>query len=179
MKTDPKYCWLWHGLRGEPRGRPFRNRELACRIIYEQLRGPIPKGWVAHHVCKNKKCVNPWHIDLMTRGEHTKLHMHGNVYARKTHCKHGHEFTEANTYRISNGRRVCRTCKLQWMREDRIKRGIEPGREGIKNGQSKMNDSVVRKIRSIKRWPRGMLTVTAHKYGVSRTAIKHVIDRKT
>lgn len=47
-----------------------------------------------------------------------------NPEAGKTHCKHGHEFTEANTYRKSNGTRACRECMKLW-EKNRPPRGSE------------------------------------------------------
>jgi hypothetical protein len=74
-------------------------------------RGPIPDGLVIDHLCLNKGCVNPDHMELVTIGENVKRH-----FRLMTHCKSGrHEFTEANTI-THHGRRQCRACKNEWQR---------------------------------------------------------------
>jgi hypothetical protein len=69
-------CWNW--LRGvfnpeRPYGRIQRNGRLmpAHRLIWEQLRGPIPDGLELHHKCENTRCVNPDHMEPLTPKEHT------------------------------------------------------------------------------------------------------------
>ena len=174
MQTN---CWILH-RRGQAKGRPFLGVQLAYRVIYERWRGPIPKGMHAHHVCENKQCVNPWHIELMTLSDHTKHHRPRNKTGLRTHCKHGHEFTDANTHRTPSGARRCKTCRLQWAQQDRIRKGIAPGREGTKNSQAKLTDSAVREIRQAQNVPRGTLAKLQHKYGISRTTIKNIRTRK-
>jgi hypothetical protein len=176
-----KHCWTWDGSHSGTDGRPVLNGKLAYRLMYEKLRGPIPKGMVAHHTCKNPQCVNPWHIELMSNAEHMRLHSpeYINWQSLKTHCKRGHEFTEASTYHTASGGRACKICRLQWARADRIRRGIKPGRKGEANGQAKLTDMAVKNIKSIKHWSPGLQAKLAHKYGVSTTAIGYVRDGTT
>ena len=97
---------------GTLKGRPDSNR-FAYRAIYELLRGPIPRGLVVHHTCENPRCVNPWHIELMTRGQHILAHEDVVFWERhKTHCLRGHSFTEENIYRYK-GTRSCRACRIE------------------------------------------------------------------
>ena len=65
---------------------------------------------VLDHLCKNKSCVNPQHLEVVTNTENV-MRADGvcALNAKKTHCKHGHEFTELNTYRTKVGR-VCKQC---------------------------------------------------------------------
>lgn len=118
-------CWLWHaGLNdagygqinsGGSRGRPLR----AHRVLYELLVGPIPDGLVIDHLCRNRACVNPSHMEPVTRGENVRRGVGGELsrqrLASQTHCKRGHEFTPENTHigRLTSGYpcRVCRTCR--------------------------------------------------------------------
>jgi len=90
----------------------MRRGKLVYREIFELMRKPIPRGLVAHHTCENNTCVNPWHIDLMTPGEHKALHLKMKpLFADQTHCKRGHEFNAANTYLNRRGERQCRACR--------------------------------------------------------------------
>ncbi len=80
----------------------------AHRISYELLVGPIPEELVLDHLCRNRKCVAPNHLEPVTGAVNTKR----GAPAQKTHCAKGHEYTPENTlrYATNNGWRQCRTC---------------------------------------------------------------------
>ena len=117
-------CWEWTGrcdasgygvVTTGPRGSSPRR---AHRIAYGLLVAPLP-AWtgkrdslVPDHLCRNRRCVNPDHLELITVHENT-LRSSGPsaMNARKTVCKYGHEFTPANTYILPNGARGCRECR--------------------------------------------------------------------
>mgnify|MGYP001562260252 FL=1 len=112
-------CWEWTGAfrrngYGRYGGQPS---VLAHRAVYEALVGPIPEGMQLDHLCKNRSCVNPAHLEPVTPKENI---LRGAGFAAQnaqmTHCIHGHEFTEANTYIRANGARTCRTCmrEIHW-----------------------------------------------------------------
>jgi len=72
------------------------------------LRGEIPEGVHLHHTCKNRACVNPWHLEPLTAADHVREHA-----AAKTHCPQGHPY-EGDNLRINTaGARVCRECQRQ------------------------------------------------------------------
>jgi hypothetical protein len=105
-------CWVWMGsLSGNGYGR--FGKKVAHRVIYELLRGPIPEGMEADHMCNNIICVNPDHIRPSMPRDNK---MRGNgvcaLHSRKTQCVNGHEFTVENTYNPPKrpGRRYCKTC---------------------------------------------------------------------
>ncbi len=76
-------CWLWTKRQG--RGRLGINYEevLVYRFAYELLVGPIPEGFIVHHVCKNESCVKPEHLKAMSPRDHQHLHHIGLRKKRK------------------------------------------------------------------------------------------------
>lgn len=87
---------------------------IAHRFAYELLVGPIPEGLTLDHIkangCTSTACVKaiadergPAHLEPVPFSENRRR-------ALKTHCKRGHPFDEANTYRKRNGHRTCRIC---------------------------------------------------------------------
>lgn len=114
-------CWLWTGPQtwnGYPK---WGDGSGAHRRIYELLVGPIPVGLDLDHLCRVRHCVNPEHLEPVTRREN--LLRGDTVPARRaamTHCAYGHEFTEENT-RWYRGMRYCRACNRRRM-EERAKR---------------------------------------------------------
>lgn len=117
-------CWNWTGtLNNRGYGAVSwgeRNPKQVHRLIYELLIGPIPDGKELHHKCKNRRCCNPEHLELISREEHLKLEPFTNGYADKTHCIRGHLFDEENTYRYK-GHRQCKACKFEYNKQRREK----------------------------------------------------------
>lgn len=92
----------------------------AHRWSYEYFNGPIPDGLVIDHLCRNRWCVNPDHLRAVTHRDNLLApgsESISNLNASKKACKHGHPFTEANTYWLTVTRRgktyrsrYCREC---------------------------------------------------------------------
>lgn len=113
-------CWVWTCFVHDGYGRFwFEGRQWpAHRWLFEQLRGVIPAGYEPDHLCRNRACVNPDHIEVVTQAEDVRRggvfrrgHAYGNaaIQAARTHCPRNHPYDEANT-RIYAGRRHCRAC---------------------------------------------------------------------
>jgi hypothetical protein len=114
-------CLEWTGVLGKGgygmlhvanRSRPRAGSVMRSvhRVVWEMLCGPIPHGLVIDHLCRNRRCVNPAHMEVVTPVENTLRGDVGKHWARRTHCKHGHEYTAENT-RVVRGARVCRECQ--------------------------------------------------------------------
>ncbi len=105
-------CWEWHGYTG-PNGYGYfaidRNVvRLAHRTAYELFSGAIPEGLQLDHLCRNRACCNPDHLEPVTSSDNNRRGESGS-WARPDHCKHGHPFDEKNT-RMYRGWRQCRAC---------------------------------------------------------------------
>lgn len=118
-------CWLWTASLsqgtgyGQVRDQHGRTKG-AHRAVYELLVGPIPEGLELDHLCCVRSCVNPAHLEPVTRVENVRRAARQmsevSHNGSKTHCPKGHEYTPENTYkkvRPDGGtRRTCRTCDL-------------------------------------------------------------------
>jgi|SRR5690554_866218 len=109
-------CWVWIGAaqsNGYGRFWDGEKSNYAHRVMYELFNGPIQASMDLDHLCRNRRCVNPLHLEQVTRSENLKRGLTGENIAAplraRTHCPQGHEYSEENTRRYA-GRRVCRAC---------------------------------------------------------------------
>lgn len=107
-------CWQWTGAVSRAGYGRFwlTGATDAYRAAWQIFRGEIPAGLTLDHLCRNRRCVNPEHLEPVP-GPVNILRGNGPtaVNARKTHCKRGHPFDAENTGITSNGRR-CRRCGI-------------------------------------------------------------------
>ena len=139
-KPSEDECWVWTGyLRPDGYGKAHAGKIdgkykliRTHRAMYELYVGQIPLDLTIDHLCRNTACGNPKHLRILTVSENSKDG--GN--ARKTHCPHGHEYTDENTYYYKRKNnwlgRHCRVClkesKRRYLAKTKAKKQAAQGR---------------------------------------------------
>ena len=110
-------CWLWLGnVSPEGYGRfTYKRRTIqAHRVAYQLANGHMPPSDGAiDHLCRNRQCVNPAHLEAVSRGENVRRGLVGQPkpWLVKSHCHRGHPYDEANTSTSADGtKRRCKAC---------------------------------------------------------------------
>ncbi len=93
----------------------------AARFAYLDTFGAMPNHLQADHLCRNRLCCNPAHLEAVTQQENIErgeVHLVPIRRAIKRHaCPHGHEYNLFNTYIRPSGSRECRLCRRLGLRE--------------------------------------------------------------
>lgn len=122
----PDSCWAWLGT---PRRNGYgqindgHRQVYVHRFAYELLAGPIPDGLTIDHLCRNKLCVNPAHMEPVTNAENIRRMIpHRNT--QRTHCSQGHALDGDNAVPKHPGQwgRQCRVCGDRRTREYRARK---------------------------------------------------------
>jgi len=121
-------CWTWTGaVSNRSYGSIFYQGRMqkAHRVMWELNFGPVPKGLELDHLCRNRLCINPNHLEPVTRAENLARGIQSNQNIGKSHCIRGHEFNAENTrYKPGNGHRVCKECMRMHVRNWRTRNAI-------------------------------------------------------
>lgn len=118
-------CWDWSGSLGTGGyallwdGQKLVRAHRFSYSFYYNATIPVDKQ--IDHLCRNHKCVNPDHLELVT-GKENKLRgiSFSAINAKVTHCLNGHPYDENNTHYKPNGGRECRTCMREYQRVWRL-----------------------------------------------------------
>ena len=127
-------CWMWM-QRISPQGygliSVMMKTTTAHRVVYEAVRGRIQRGMELDHLCRNRWCVNPDHLEPVTHKENVAR----GLSAKRPECKRGHPYVPSNIINRRDGARQCRECDSLLRAERRArKRKAKPARLACKRG---------------------------------------------
>jgi hypothetical protein len=124
------HCWEWIGAKSDTGYGSIGVEGKTChahRLSYERYVGPIPQGMQIDHLCRNRACVNPDHLEAVSPKTNSRR---GAQVALKTHCAQGHPWTAEHIYlRPGSDKKMCRTCSIERSRARHLRRMLGPSPE--------------------------------------------------
>jgi hypothetical protein len=121
FQASERWCWFWDGpvnRNGYSRTTIDGRTIVLHRLIYQIVKGPLTKAKVLDHLCRERRCCNPDHLQPVTSKENTRRGNSGPGHnARKATCKRGHKLSGANVRIRKRGKsgkeRVCKACRRE------------------------------------------------------------------
>ena len=173
-------CWIWKGPLSVDGYGIYKNKRVH-RLIYEEFCKPIPSNLHLHHLCRNRRCVNPAHMKLVSRSEHVFLDdTLMALKAKQTHCKWGHPLSGKNLIVTKKGKgRGCKICKSIYRKKHKRQPLPKSSWHVIRGEQhhwSKLSEEQIIKIRELIATNNISQTEIGNQFGVSQntiSAIKH------
>lgn len=161
--AGPNNCLIWTKAKSHGYGTISVDgkTELAHRVAYTVLVGPIPEGLHLDHVyergCRFKSCVNPAHLEPVTPGENSRRHTE-----LTTECPKGHPYDDENT-QWNNGKRTCKRCERE---ATKARRGPRPPR-------NKLNAEQVAELRALA--GTASQRQLADRFGISQSQVGRIL----
>ncbi|MGN6757145.1 MAG: HNH endonuclease [Thermomicrobiales bacterium] len=189
-RRGPNDCWEWQACRNQSGYGIFsvsssQRTARAHRVAYEIEYGPIPAGLVLDHLCRNRACCNPSHMEVVTRGENCRRGVSPSVRAMHEHrCMRGHILTPETAYYVQNrrGERVarCRICQREYAhaRRHRQRSHATPNiSDGNRLWMAKLNAEQVRDIRRLYASGEWTYQQLAKRFNVTYPTIAAIVRR--
>lgn len=131
-------CWEWTGAKNNGYGM-FWNC-YAHRLAFHHLVGPVPADLELDHLCRNRSCVNPEHLEAVTGKENLmRSESFVAINAQKTHCPKDHPYEGENLWIVRSGKRIgkreCRACALEYARSES---GLKNNREAVRRYRARL-----------------------------------------
>lgn len=116
-------CWLCPPHQGGYNTISVNGKtKLSHRVMHELTVGPIPSDLTLDHTCRNRNCINPKHLEIVTQKENILRGVGVTaINAKKTHCPKNHLLSGENLYISTKGRRECRICRRNQVKKFRAK----------------------------------------------------------
>lgn len=174
-------CWEWTASKVHDGYGWFSeggHNVRAHRWAYEQFRGPIAPNMTIDHLCKNRGCVNPAHLEAVSIRENL---LRGDTFqaanSQKTHCPQGHPYDKANT-RYKKRRdglvRICKVCEAVGAHRRQVAKPKRGRPTGERSGAAKLTWVIVDDIRA--RHAGGELCIRlAEEFGVASPTIQRIV----
>jgi hypothetical protein len=113
-------CWEWIGSCSTGGYGHFWIDGVCCsthRLGYELWRGPIPYGLTIDHLCRNRRCLNPDHLEAVTHTVNVRRGLATGPQPKRDRCYRGHLFTSENTRLSPDGAQHCKLCAADRQRD--------------------------------------------------------------